>query len=164
MAYLFTNPYPKSDNIYYFETDLGLVYEVLFKPSPYLLGNEKSEFAEFIFEFIISIEQNNENKTPKVDKKIGETAAAIFKDFYLKKGNAVTIYICDSSDGKQLIRKRKFDQWFNEFRTFEFTKIDELLLDSNKTEIPIGLIISKKNPFILQIVDAFVKIAIDYSK
>ena len=130
MSYSYINPYPNFDNIYYFETELGSVYEVLFKPSPYLLGNEKSEFANYIYEFIISIEENDEKKIPKTDKKIGATAAAIFKDFYLKKGCSVTIYICDSSDGKQLIRKRKFDQWFNEFRTFEFTKIDEVLLDN----------------------------------
>ena len=89
---------------------------------------------------------------------------AIFIDFYFKKGNAVSIYICDSSDGKEFIRKKKFDQWFNEFNNETFLKIDEMIVDKNKNKFPISLIISKSNPKRTIIIDAFIKIAMNHSK
>lgn len=33
------------------------------------------------------------------------------------------IYVCDSSDGKELLRKRKFDQWFKKYDDGSIIKI-----------------------------------------
>lgn len=151
-------------NSYYFETQMGLIYEIRFKPTPYLFGNEMQTIANNVFEFGILMQFNPSLKFPSEDKKIGATVVAIFIDFYNRIGNAVSIYICDSSDGKEFIRKRKFDSWFSEFNDEIFLKIDEMILDKNNNKFPISLIIGKDNPFRHQIIDAFIQIAIDNSK
>jgi Family of unknown function (DUF6169) len=143
------------DNSYYFETNDGIIYEVIFKPTPYLFGNEKSVFSDLIFEFSILVEFNPNKKLPAADSKIGATTAEIFNDFYFKKGNAITIYICDSSDDKQSIRKRKFDIWFTKYNDVRFFKIDKVLIDNHKKRFPISLILSDSNPYKTEIIDSF---------
>ena len=163
MSYKYENIGGKVSS-YAFETDNGLVYEVKFKPTPYLFGDNLPEISNFIFELIIEVVYNPENKFPSVDKKIGETTAAIFIDFYKKYGQAVSIYVCDSSDGKQLIRQRKFSQWFYEFTDSDFCKIDEKLIDSNNQIYPITLTLSKSNPLRNEIFEAFINISEIHSK
>lgn len=151
-------------NSYFFETNLEVIYEVKFKPTPYLFGNQQDEISDYIFELAVLVSYNPNEKFPFVDKKIGATVVAIFIDFYSKTGKAVTIYICDSSDGKQLVRKRKFDRWFSEFNHENFIKIDETLIDNNKNKFPISLILSKSNPFKLKIIEALFLITEDNTK
>ena len=52
------------NNIYAFETDLGISYEVKFRPTSYLLGDETTPYANSIFEFIIEIAYNPLGKNP----------------------------------------------------------------------------------------------------
>jgi hypothetical protein len=85
-------------NSFLFETDSGVFYQIKFKPTPYLFGDEESEISKYIFEFIIEVISIKKISKPKEDKKIGATVVAIFKNFYEKYGDAVSIYICDSSD------------------------------------------------------------------
>jgi hypothetical protein len=161
--YLFSN-LNDSSNSYLFETDLEIIYQIKFKPTPYLFGDHIIDVSEYIFEFIIDVVNNPNSKLPPNDKKVGATVVAIFIDFYAKIGNAVSIYICESSDGKEFIRKRKFDQWFAQFNDNTFVKIDEMIVDSNKKLFPISLIISKLNPKRAMIIDAFIEIATINSK
>lgn len=49
------------DNIYSFQTQNGYVYEVLFRPTPYLFGAE-SLYSSFVYELIIRVAKNNSNK------------------------------------------------------------------------------------------------------
>ena len=152
------------NNSYFFETTDGIIYEIRFKPTPYLFHQEKSEISKSIFEFSILVEYNPKNKLPSTEKKIGETVVAIFLDFYKKNGDPISIYICDSSDGKELIRKRKFDNWFVEFNDENFIKIDETLIDHDNNKFPISLILSKSNPYRIEIIEAFIQIAINNNK
>ncbi len=153
-----------NQNSYYFETEIGLIYEIRFKPTPYLFGNEMQDIRESVFEFGILLQFNPNSKLPSEDKEIGATVVAIFIDFYSRIGNAISIYICDSSDGREFIRKRKFDSWFSEFNNDVFLKIDEVILDNNDKKFPVSLVIAKNNPFRHQIIDAFIAIAMDNSK
>ncbi len=142
-------------NSYFFETFDGVIYQIKFKPTPYLFGEQQTEISENVFEFSILVEFNPNPKLSAADKKIGKTAVAIFLDFYQKNGNSISVYICDSSDGKQLIRKRKFDQFF---------KIDEFLVDKKNNRFPISLILSKSNPYRLEIFEAFLEMSINNKK
>ncbi len=144
-----------SNNGYVFITKDGIGYEVIFKPTPYLFGYEKSIFSDLIFEFSILVEFNPNEKLPATDAKISATTALIFNDFYLKKGNAITIYICDSSDDKKSIRKRKFDIWFTKYNDVSFFKIDKTLIDKDKKRFPISLILSDFNPYKTEIINSF---------
>ncbi len=146
------------NNSYIFITSQGVGYEVIFKPTPYLFGDEKSVFSDLIYEFSILVQSRSNEKLPATDSKIGATAAEIFKDFYLKKGNSITIYICDSSDEKQAIRKRKFDIWFTKYNSTDFFKIDKTLVDAQEKRFPISLILKDTNPFRHEILDSFTKL------
>jgi hypothetical protein len=146
------------NNSYFFETKEGVIYQIIFKPTPYLFGDENTKFSDLIFEFSLFIEFNPSDKLPTTDFKIGQTTAEIFNDFYIKKGNSITIYICDSSDNKQLIRKRKFDIWFSKYNDIRFFKIDKTLIDNNKKRFPISLILLDSNPYRNEIMDSFTSI------
>ena len=71
----------------------------------------------------------------------------------------ICIYICDSSDGRQEIRRRKFDDWFYKYQTDAFMKLDEVLVDSNQNRFPISMVILKENPYFKEIVIAFADIS-----
>jgi hypothetical protein len=143
------------DNSYVFETKSGIIYDIQFRPSPYLLGNENAEYANDIFEFIIDILYNPFDKSPPYDKLVSVTIAEVFRDFYLKKSETVCIYICDSSDNRQDIRRRKFEQWFYEYQDNSFSKFDDKFIDSHKNIFPISIILKKKNPNFSKIIEAF---------
>ena len=148
------------NNNYGFETELGIVYEVKFRPSNYLFGDETTVYANHIYEFIIEIVYNPLGKNPPLDKLISKTISEIIKDFYYKKDGSVCIYICDSSDGRQELRRRKFDDWFYS-EEYGLIKIDEKIRDSKGNVYPISLIIQIGNPYFIEIIDGFRKIAIE---
>jgi hypothetical protein len=85
-------------------------------------------------------------------------------DFYSRKNNAISVYICESSDGKELVRKRKFDQWFQEYNDDTFVKVDKNLIDKNNNKFPVCLIISKSNPYEGLIFKAFVHLSLNNQK
>ena len=126
--------------------------------SGWLFDDEKFVFPHLIFEFSILVESNPHDKLPATDSRIGVTSAEIFKDFYSKNGNNITIYICDSADNKQAIRKRKFDIWFTKYNGTDFFKIDKTLIDAQGNRFPISLILKDTNPQRHLILDLFTKL------
>lgn len=117
------------NNSYVFETYKGIIYEIKFKPSTYINLFSK-EVSEFIFEFVIKVAVNETGKNPTLDKLVSETIAEIFKEFLLKHKNNIALYICDSSDGRQDLRKRKFDEWYDKHEDpTKFAKMNEVLFD-----------------------------------
>lgn len=151
------------NNSYGFETDLGIVYEVKFRPTNYLLGDETTPYANSIFEFIIEIAYNPLGKNPPLDLLVSGTIADIIKDFYFKKDQSICIYICDSSDGKQELRRRKFDDWFYAHDQYGLIKMDEQIKDSKGNFYPISLIIQRDNPYFMEIIDGFRQLAMRYN-
>ncbi|QBN18538.1 DUF6169 family protein [Flavobacterium nackdongense] len=152
------------NNSYFFETVEGILYEVIFKFTPYLFDLKNVEIIENTFEFSLLLKYNPNSKLPSNDKKIGATVVAIFMDFYAKRSKAISVYICDSADGKELVRKRKFDQWFLEYNDETFVKVDEMLVDKHNNKFPISLIFSKSNPYRIEIFEAFVQMSMNNRK
>lgn len=122
-------------NTYLFETKSKVLYRLKFKHSPFMLGDIKKEFSESIFEFVIEVYNNPKDKLPATDDLISKTIHLILLDFFESKNETICLYICDSSDGKQLVRKRKFNQWFDYFEKSNFVKYDEILFDKIKMSI-----------------------------
>lgn len=145
------------NNSYSIVTNSDVVYEIKFKPSNYLLEIEDFE-NELVFEFVIEVLYKPENVALTLDKLIGPTINKIFNELYSKYKQSVTVYICDSSDGKQYVRKRKFDHWFEEFNDKSFVKFDDLVLDNEQNSFPISFILKKENPKFYLILDALTKI------
>ncbi|NJM80949.1 MAG: hypothetical protein HC854_17455 [Flavobacterium sp.] len=94
-----------SNNSYYFETNNGCIYEIRFKPTPYLFENESKEIRNNVFEFAILLEYNPNVKLPSKDKNMGATVVAVFIDFYKKIGNAASIYISILQMEKNLLER-----------------------------------------------------------
>jgi Family of unknown function (DUF6169) len=149
-------------NTYIFETTQNVFYEIKFKPFFYLFDSE-SIYSNHTFEFGMGVLSNPSTKLPPPDAQIPITVATIFIDFFERFTEPLVIYICDSSDSKQLARQRKFNTWFSEFKRPEFFKIEANLLDKNGEPIPSSLILKISNPFFMQIIEEFKMIIEGYS-
>lgn len=150
-------------NVYSFQTTNGALYNVVFKSSPYVFGTD-AVFAPYLYELIIAL--IGEDLPPKgMDKLIPLTIHSIFKDFYKRyNDNNVCLYICESSDGKQLAKARKFDNWFNLLENAGFIKLGDEIVDSEGIRYPVSLILKIKNQYREQIIDAFANLITTYSK
>jgi hypothetical protein len=148
------------NNTYIFETDFEITYEIKFVPSGYIWEPATPFFKDNTFEFIIAILEKNKN--PPLDKKIPDTIALIFKDFFTDKRNLV-VYICDSSDNKQAIRFRKFNTWFHQYKGMNFMKLD-LPIPEGDVTIFTSLIMRLDNPNKGTIMVEFDKLASDLTE
>jgi hypothetical protein len=148
------------NNSYTFVTKVGIIYEIKFKPSSYINLFDEN-VSKYIFEFVIEVAINETSKNPPLDVNVSETIAQIFKEFLFKHDNNIAIYICDSADGKQELRRRKFNEWFDKYQQGGFVKIDEALKDSENNLYPISLILQRNNPKRIEIIDAFFKLTDD---
>ncbi len=148
-------------NSFTFQTVHKLTYEITFKPTFCLFG-EDSSFAPYTFEFSIILVDNPADKLPQLDKAILPTIASIFADFFEKAPDTIAIYICDSSDGRQLIRHKKIDTWFYYYKHI-FVKIDSQFLQKYGTIYPVSLIIKEYHPFRTQIFDEFLNVVNGYN-
>lgn len=72
------------NNTYAFITDQQVIYELKFKPSSYIFGNQPP-FTEFAFEFGIEVAENPLPKLPPPDAVIPITLVSIFNDFFSLK-------------------------------------------------------------------------------
>lgn len=141
------------DNVFYFTTDFELAYEVLFEPSEYIFP-EYPDLESNVFELVIKLVVNKTAKKTPPDPHIAATIAAIFKVF-LTRNERVIVYICDSSDLRQVARARKFDGWFEHYRGVDFIKIDRNLLDPSGEIYLTSLIMRYDNPQKVRIFEAF---------
>lgn len=60
-----------------------------------MLGDNKNEFSESIFEFVIEVFFNPDDKLPAKDDLISETIHEILLDFFQTKNETICLYICD---------------------------------------------------------------------
>lgn len=90
-----------SGNGYSFVTDSGVLYAVSFVPDDMIRSADS-------YQFIIG--NVNGKKSPR-DNKLKVTILAIIEEFFATNQDAL-LYICETSDGKQKMRNRLFDYWF----------------------------------------------------
>ena len=152
----------KQYDTYSFQTVNGVVYDVVFKPSPYIF-NEDAIYAPYLFELLLAVQESKAAKLES-DEKIPFTIVSILLDFYNRNDNNVCVYICDSSEGKQLARARKFNYWFSYFNEGGFIQMTEVFKDSDGIKYPIGMILKIKNSFKAQIIEAFESLVSEYDK
>ena len=151
-------PYPividEDDNTTYaFETDYQLIYEVRFKNTGYVFAGYP-ELESNTFELIIQLVLNNTgNRTPP-DTRIAATIADVVK-LFLTRAERIVIYICDSSDWRQVARARKFDGWFEYYRGIDFIKINRNIIDPAGEIYLTALIMRHDNPLKVNIFEAF---------
>lgn len=149
-------------NSYTFQTIGLIIYEIKFTPTPYLFG-ENSLLGSHIYEFSIIVADNQTARNPAFDERTSHTIAAIFTHFYERSDEYITIYICDSSDGRQLTRQRKFNYWFYYFVKNDFVKYDDTIRDSAGEKYPVSLILKDQNPYKAQIISEFIALVSGYN-
>lgn len=144
----------ESDNTtYLFETVHKIGYAIKFKPTGYIF--EEYIWSYYCYEYVIEVWLNPTDKTPPLDNSISLTIANIFIDFFQEKEKVVT-YICDTADGKEVARFRKFNIWFNRFNTNFFIKVDKSFYDLKlDTTYYNSLIIRQDNPYKDEVIEAF---------
>lgn len=101
----FQHPYNVtiSDNsTYQFITEGGILYVAYFICCSHYAPELTNTFM-FNFE--------NEGAARTIDLRVRETIVYIIDEFFKNNQNSI-IYICDSLDGRELARKRLFDQWY----------------------------------------------------
>ncbi|MDZ7900233.1 MAG: DUF6169 family protein [Arcicella sp.] len=139
---------------YAFVTSSGMIYSVAFVKADYYFPKNES-FKNDTFELIIQLDESQKNTWAGRDLNIPSTIAAIFKDFF-KDHEKVVVFSCDTTDGKQGARNRKFDDWFKQFDDDSLLKLNETIFDiENQSQYFMSMIFSKENPHKNEIVIAF---------
>lgn len=143
-------------NVYSFSTADRIDYNVKFVPSTYLF-DAYPELDIEVFEMIISVADNPTGKRIPSDSRVGPTIALIFNAFIQHEKQAI-IFVCDSSDGRQKARSRKFTTWFQNRQTgTDMGKIDRLIIDGDRF-IYLSLILFRKHPQFKTVVDVFINL------
>jgi uncharacterized membrane protein len=157
-----SNPYEyelgdEDRHVYRFATDSEIRYEVKFVSSTDYF-NPYSDLEADVFEMIISVVDNPSGGRLPADGRIQATIFSIFEDFFLPHRYAL-VFICDSSDGREQSRFRKFSNWFYQ-RTVDssdLAKFDRMAVDGT-TIIYLSLILSRRHPYLSRIVDVFMQL------
>ncbi len=148
-------------SIYFFKTIFDVEYKVILKPSPYLFGDAQP-YADLLYEFSLLAKFTSTHSFQR-DELIAPTIATIFLDFYNGANQNVCFYICDSSDNKQHVRKRKFDTWFDKYNRGAFLKLDAILNDTNGTQYPVSIVMRKNNLYKDDLLKAFTNLISGYN-
>ncbi|MBK7883665.1 MAG: hypothetical protein IPJ81_07545 [Chitinophagaceae bacterium] len=98
------------NNYYEFTTQAGTKYACYFLSYANYF-TEYKEIANKIYAFNIDILVKVSKAV--IDPRIGYTIVKIIRTFLEGLQNAV-VYVCDTSDSQELMRKRKFDAWFRQ--------------------------------------------------
>ena len=134
------------DNSFMFETEHGVVYSVGFL-------QDVSFYGEGVFQFYLL---NMSGKTISADKKISETVRVIIEEFFSHK-EAVMLYICDTSDGRQASRERLFRIWFNTYiQNDSYSLITESILIENIRYYS-SILMRKDHPKMITVLSSFTK-------
>jgi len=149
------------DNTYIFPTRHNLTYEVRFKPSGYIFGNENL-FADLVFELVVLPIKSDAEKEKPLDSRLPATIAAIVRDFFIQK-EKVLLYICENRDGKGAIRDRKFRRWFDFYNMQDHFKVD-LEIGNAQEKYFTSLIGKLDNPHKAELVVAYFELIEKHDK
>ena len=142
------------NNEYAFVTTNELIYNIAFVKADFYFPEHLS-FKQNIFELIIQLDESQKNIRAVRDPKLPLTIATIFLDFF-KSNERVVVFSCDTTDRRQAVRNRKFDDWFKQFNNDTFIKLNEVIDDiENETQYFMSMILVNTNPLKDEIIVAF---------
>ena len=128
-----------------FFTDSGVQYAVDFIPDDLITEGES-------YQLIIA--NLNNRKSPR-DLKVKDSVLIIIDEFF-DKNQSTLLYICETGDGKQSMRNRLFEYWFNSYnRKMLFTLLTTSIVDEEGEVNFATLIVRNDNPKLPEIVAEF---------
>jgi Family of unknown function (DUF6169) len=129
-------------NYFEFATTTGTKYACFFLSyADYFKAHKK--IAQCIYSINIEVLERKSGSLV-LDERTGLTIVEILKKFLEKSEDAV-VYVCDNSDGRELLRKRKFDIWFRKYDDGTIIKVDGHIYVPN-FDIYNAILIHKDNP------------------
>jgi hypothetical protein len=137
----------------YFEfiTSAGIVYACYFLSYAEYF-KEYREIAGNFYSYNVDVIKGTKAGISS-DERTGRTIIEIVKNFLAGLENAV-VYVCDTSDGKELLRKRKFDQWFRKYDDGTIIKVNGHITAPN-FNIYNAILIHKENLKKNRFIEAF---------
>ena len=151
-----------SYNSYLFVTLHHIVYEIQFKPTPYLFG-EDFVLSDEIVELVIHVPENPTGRRPPFDALIAPTVAVIIDNFYQKSSLTITIFICDTADRKQEARWRKFNRWYDHFAATDYIRMDDAFRNTKEDLLyHCALIAKNHNPYLREVGLAFIDLMTNF--
>ena len=128
-----------------FESEKGVSYAINF------IDDDIIRVAD---SYQLVIANLNHKKSPR-DKKVKETILCIVEEFF-NKNQSVLVYICETSDGKQLMRNRLFTYWFSTYSNrLRYTLVQSSVKDEYDVINNVALIVRNDNPHISEIMSEF---------
>ena len=121
------------EGAYTFIADSGAEFSIGFMPDDLIQSDES-------YEFIIG--NLNGVKSPR-DKNVKATVIAIVEEFF-NANKATMLFLCSTSDGKQLMRGRLFKNRFDTYN--RYTMVTSTLLDEYGIDNVASVIIRNDNP------------------
>lgn len=121
----------------------------------YIAGFDKDDTTMPVTEtYQFSIINFNNKKSPR-DPKVRETIISIIEDFFVEN-QEVMLYVCETGDGKQSMRNRLFEYWFNHYRkNWNIMFLSSSVTDENGIVNYAGIILRNDHPRLKEIVKEF---------
>lgn len=107
-------------NEFYFSTSENIIFRITVE--------EVSDDAIHSLKWFDIAPVNAEN--PPFDNVVAITVARFIKD-YINQNNCSIVFTCDTSDGRESSRFKKFDSWYQKYNDGSFLKYDKIII--NKT-------------------------------
>ena len=128
-----------------FFTDNGVQYAVDFITDDLITEGES-------YQLIIA--NLNNRKSPR-DVKVKDSVLTIIDEFF-NKNQSTLLYICETGDGRQSMRSRLFEHWFDSYnQKILFTLLTTSIIDEEGEVNFATLIIRNDNPKLPEIVAEF---------
>ena len=141
------------DNSFMFETKHGVVYSVGFL-------QDVSFYGEGVYQFYLI---NLSSKIIGADENISETVRVIIEEFFTQK-EAVMLYICDTTDGRQASRDRLFRIWFNTYILNDsYSMYTESMIIDNIRYYS-SILLRKDHPKQIQVLSSFINFFKEHSQ
>ncbi len=110
-------------HLFYFTTNSNTTYSLEFKTRGLVAGITRYEVDLDIIE----------GRSIYLDDKIRLTVVQIIQDFIDKNTDTIITYVCDTGDGKQLKRHKKFTRWYTGHKSNNLS-LFSYEIDSESTE------------------------------
>ena len=132
---------------YHFYTDYGVAYSISFIKDDLFISNETVQFI---------IANLNNRKSPR-DTKLRDTIMAIIEEFF-RANESTLLYICETGDGKQAMRKRLFDYWLSSYDYKRgFSILSSAIMDGDGIWNFALIIVRNDNPHLKEIAAEFME-------
>ena len=132
------------ENSFMFETEHGMVYSVGFL-------QDVSFYRDGVYQFYLI---NLSGKTINADKNISETVRVIIEEFFTHK-EAIMLYICDTTDGRQASRNRLFRIWYETYEKNDLFSLYSEGMTIDNVRYFSSILLRKNHPMHIKVISAF---------